>query len=80
MGDPDLSVAISAIVSTVLGVDLSIARVARRGELEEWDSLRHIEIVFQVEELFGLQFSEDDLADFSDVDSISAAVGRIRGS
>jgi acyl carrier protein len=69
-----------AIVARVLGVSSEAASTARRGEHEEWDSLKHIEIVFQVEEEFDLQFAEDDIADLTDVETIVAAVERVRGS
>ena len=41
--------------------------------LEEWDSLRHVELVFELEENFDVSVSPDDIAAlYSDSDTIIA--------
>ena len=40
-------------------------------DLKEWDSLRHVELIFALEESFALEFSPDDIADlYSSTDEI----------
>ena len=34
---------------------------ATRKDVPEWDSLKHMQLVFEVEEQFGLQFSEEEI-------------------
>jgi acyl carrier protein len=34
---------------------------AGRKDVPEWDSLKHMQLVFAVEEQFGLQFSEEEI-------------------
>ncbi len=75
----DLRSVVTAIVARVLRISSDEASGARRGEHDEWNSLKHIEIVFQVEEETELQFDEDDIAELIDVDSIVAEVERVRG-
>lgn len=75
----ELGDVVAAIVARVLQISHAEASRARRGEQEEWNSLKHIEIVFQIEEEFEVQFEEDDIADLFDVKSIVAAVDRARG-
>ena len=70
---------VTAIVARVLRISPEEASSARRGEREDWNSLKHIEIVFQIEEEFEVQFEEDDIAELFDVESIVAAVDRVRG-
>lgn len=42
-------------------------------DLAEWDSLRHIELVFELEESFGVTIPPAAIADlFSDTDSVLA--------
>lgn len=42
-------------------------------DLPEWDSLRHIELVFELEESFGVTIPPAAIADlFSDTDSVLA--------
>jgi hypothetical protein len=42
-------------------------------DLPEWDSLRHVELVFELEETFGVSISPEAIADlFSDTDAVLA--------
>jgi acyl carrier protein len=70
---------VAAIVARVLRMSRAEVSGVRRGEHEEWNSLKHIEIVFQIEEEFEVEFEEDDIAELCDVESIVAAVDRVRG-
>jgi acyl carrier protein len=70
---------VAAIVARVLSISPEEASCARHGDHEGWNSLKHIEIVFQIEEEFEVQFEEDDIAELLDVASIVAAVDRVRG-
>lgn len=70
---------VAAIVARVLGISSEEASNARRGEDPGWNSLKHIEIVFQIEEEFEVQFEEAEIAELFDVKSIVAAVDRVRG-
>jgi acyl carrier protein len=70
---------VAAIVARVLGVSFEEVLSARRGEYEDWNSLKHIEIVFQIEEEFEMQFDEEEIAELLDVESIVAAVERVHG-
>lgn len=39
--------------------------------VKEWDSLRHVELIFALEDAFGLDCSPDDIADlYSSTDEI----------
>ena len=41
--------------------------------LKEWDSLRHVELIFALEDAFGVEFSPDDIADlYSSTENILA--------
>lgn len=42
----------------------------------QWDSLRHIEVIFAVEDACGAQFDEADLAELNSVERLLAAVQR----
>jgi acyl carrier protein len=39
-----------------------ISADAGRKDIPEWDSLKHMQLVFAVEEQFNLQFSEEEIA------------------
>lgn len=78
MSSLDDTLVIVGVIASILQVEPEFARGARRGEHEAWDSLRHIEIVFQIEDEFHIQFNEDDIAQLQDVNSIIGVVKRYR--
>jgi acyl carrier protein len=48
-----------------------------RSDLPEWDSLRHVELVFELEETFGIQVPQDEIASlFSDTGTVLRFVRR----
>ncbi len=45
----------------------------RQSELAEWDSLRHVELIFEMEERFRIQIPSEVIAElFSDTDTVLA--------
>lgn len=50
------------IVSIVLKRPLEPNSAVSRENTAEWDSLKHLEIMFAVEDEFRMEFSEDELA------------------
>ncbi|HET7603716.1 MAG TPA: acyl carrier protein [Gemmatimonadales bacterium] len=52
----------------------------QREEISEWDSLKHMEIVFAVEDSFGIEFREDELPYLNSVALIREAVERHRAT
>ncbi|MFT0531221.1 acyl carrier protein [Castellaniella hirudinis] len=66
--------AVVKIVSTVLKEQISLE--ASRAALSTWDSLKHVEIMFALEDEFGIAFSEKEL---SDLDNVSEIIDRIVG-
>lgn len=58
--------------SRALGRPIAPGRYAV-ADLPEWDSLRHVELVFELEEAFGLSITPDSIAAlYSDTDSVLA--------
>lgn len=47
----------------------------RRKDVEQWDSLKHVEIVFALEDRYDVQFLESE---FEAMDSVSAIVHLLR--
>lgn len=64
--------AVLEIISVVLKE--SVSSDASRAELAKWDSLKHVEIMFALEDEFGIVLSEDEL---SGLDSVKAIVKRV---
>jgi acyl carrier protein len=51
-----------------LGLDIN------RQNTPSWDSLKHIEIIFALEDELGVNFLEDELADLDSVEKIVASI------
>jgi len=64
---------IETIVLTVLAAALKceVAPDSSRRNIPKWDSLKHIEIIFAVEDELDIQFSEEELARLDSVASIT---------
>jgi acyl carrier protein len=64
------------ILETALGVSLKPPDDPSRQQTERWDSLMHLEIVFMLEEQFGVRFSAEEIIA---LDSQSGIVSVLRG-
>jgi acyl carrier protein len=69
---------IERVVCGLLGTDdISLTPETRPSDVEGWDSLANINIVFGVEEEFGIQFRDDDLANATTVGELALRVDRL---
>jgi acyl carrier protein len=57
-----------AVLSTIL--KQPVDALTERAALAQWDSLKHIEIVFALEEELGIEFSEAELLELDSVKRI----------
>lgn len=65
---------VTGILAVILKRDFPAGQDATRETTAGWDSLKHIEIMFAVEEEFGIEFSEAELGSLDSVRSIARAV------
>ena len=66
---------VKEIIAKVLEVEVSqINDDTAIGDIREWDSLSHIQIVSAIEKEFGFNFTPDVMMDLEDVSDIVAAV------
>ena len=66
---------VKEIIAKVLEVEVSqIDDDTAIGDIPEWDSLSHIQIVSAIEKEFGFNFTPDVMMDLEDVSDIVAAV------
>ena len=69
------------IVRDLLGVDdISLEPSTIPGEVEGWDSLANVSILFSLEEVFGISLGDDVMASFESVGDLVAMVDRARGN
>lgn len=58
------------VFATVLDRPIEPGADVIRAEEPEWDSLKHIDLMFSVEERFDLQFPQEDLAELNRLSQI----------
>lgn len=66
---------LNRILHNVLGVDpdhLSDGTTA--ADIEGWDSLAHVTLMFSIEQEFGIQFAGDEFATLSNVGALRALI------
>lgn len=69
-----------SIFRVIFRRDFVYGQDVRRADTQQWDSLRHIELMFAIEDHFGVQFSEHQLATLSSLEAIAIALGELRGA
>jgi acyl carrier protein len=69
---------IAELLSRVLGVPLP-AR-ARRPDVAAWDSLKHMELVFALEDRYDVRFHESEFARLDSPAAIAAVIGEHRAT
>lgn len=62
--------ALPAVLKTEVTAETSVHNTP------QWDSLRHIEVIFAVEDACGVQFDEAELTELYSVERLLAAVQR----
>ena len=69
---------IRRIVATVLAVQLPPTAALSREAEPKWDSLKHVQIIFTLEDAFDIRFDEDEMPKLTTLAALTAAVKRHR--
>ena len=65
-----LEATVRETLGVVLGRPIGPGDPVRRDEQPDWDSLKHIELVFALEDALGVRFGTDEIGEITDVASI----------
>lgn len=70
---------IESVVLRVLGnvLKCEIDNTCSREDFSQWDSLKHIEVIFSIEDQLNIQFPEEMLSELNDAQLIVDAVSEI---
>jgi acyl carrier protein len=68
-------------IQNIVAANLGIPRTkvqpeSKSSDFPEWDSLRHLVLVMDIEQAFGFKFALDEIAKLDSVEKILAAVQR----
>ena len=70
----NVEVKVKEIIAKILGVSIEkIGDETAIGDIVEWDSLHHIQIIAAIEKEFGFRFTPDVMMDLEDVSDIISA-------
>ena len=61
-------------LTTILKLSTGIVAPVVREECGAWDSLRHMELIFAIEEEFELEFSSEEIAAIDGTDKLIALI------
>ena len=63
------------IVSSVLNINKKIINNKSGPEsLDEWDSLKHLNIILACEDFFKIKFTNDEIVEILDIDTMSTII------
>lgn len=56
--------------------DLMLTDATTAKDIPEWDSVAHINLMFSIEQAFGVRFSGNELAEFKNIGELKAFLNR----
>lgn len=74
MNRPEIRNQVLEVISVALGQSLPAGVEICRKSTVAWDSLKHVEIMFALEDQFSIAFTEEELVGLGDVTSIVEAI------
>lgn len=74
MSQAEIEAAVADLLSITVGRPVTQNEHVTRDREPTWDSLKHVQLVLMLEEQFGIQFSEEEMAALSSADEIVRAV------
>ncbi|WP_167859667.1 acyl carrier protein [Paenibacillus cymbidii] len=66
------------ILLEVLGIQEKLVQDANRDQVPSWDSLKHMELIFRLEEEFNIRFSMEQAAVMKTVKDISRVIEELK--
>ncbi len=61
-------------VSLILGRELEVNEDVNRTDEAKWDSLKHVELIFMLEDEFALQISPEEMGELQTINDIVAKI------
>jgi acyl carrier protein len=72
---PEMETQVEALLLQILNVPAHSGGALVRADVPEWDSLKHMEIVFALEDRYGVEFDESE---FQRLDTAAAIAHALR--
>ena len=70
----EIEAAVAELISITVGRQVGFKEAVTRDSEASWDSLKHVELIFMLEERFGVQFTEQEMTELRSSDRIVEAI------
>ncbi|SDN57685.1 acyl carrier protein [Klenkia soli] len=80
MTDTDTEARVNEVLGLVLALPAPVTGPVLRSATPAWDSLAHVEIIYALEETFGVLFPEESLTELDGTTAIATRVDRLRAA
>jgi acyl carrier protein len=74
MSRTEIQAAVAELLSITVGRQVAQSESVNRDSEPTWDSLKHVQLILMLEEQFGIQFTEQEMAKLRDSDEIVRAI------
>jgi len=75
-----IQIDVGELLSITVGRQIAFGQKVSRDSEASWDSLKHVELIFMLEERFGMQFSEEEMTEMRSLDEIVRAIEEKRAA
>lgn len=70
MTRPEIQEGVAELLSIAMKRQIVLGETVMRDSEPGWDSLKHVELIFMLEDRFGIQFSEEEMGALRNSDEI----------
>ena len=79
MSPDEVQTELQEIFRDVIDEDVDLADALTANDVERWDSLAHVNLIFAIEEQFGIEFTQAEMADMANVGELKGHIIRKLG-
>jgi acyl carrier protein len=80
MTRPQIHAAVAELLTITVGRRIALTEAITRDSEATWDSLKHVELIFMLEDRFGVRFSEEEMAALRSSDEILRVIEEKRAA
>jgi acyl carrier protein len=80
MTRPEIQKGVTELLSITVGRHIASGEPVMRDSESAWDSLKHVELVFMLEDRFDVQFSEEEMGGLRSFDEIVHSIEEKRAA
>ena len=79
MSPDEVHTLLQDVFRDVVDEDVDLTDQLTANDVERWDSLAHVNLIFAIEEQFGIEFTQAEMADMANVGELKGHVVRKLG-